>query len=322
MTENTENGVDSTEENAGGPPPEDGGRKGRGGPLLVGVLVALGVAAAIYLLARPEPAKVPPMPRASVDESEVARTLSVLEDRARGFVPEGDEKKLVDLLVRLNRAEVGYGGEAPDSNDQARSLMEEFRRLASAVRDRDHERFVTLGEHLALRFHDALADVLGEAREKGLDNVIAHKGKEVEALIEIGGTFMRLSEHGLFGQDGVLNASPLLPEVLFRKRWCALAGARGMEGFTETELVVNHDFVAAFGDRTAVVQRLVAVERIEALDDDYDGVTARALVYHQGGQDEKAVEVLKEAVKGGREDRGTLVFLDFLEHGGEASSDR
>lgn len=294
---------------SGETPLEDGKRRGSG--VVVAVLIALGVASSIYLLAKPEPSRVPSMPRAVIGDRDVAAAMSALEDRARGFVPRGaDEERVERLFLEINRAELA---DASGGGERGKGAREEFRRFASAVRMSDHERFLRMGEHLALQFHDALADVLEEARSGGLDEVLAAGGERVQRLRDLGGNFMRLEERGLFARDGAMNASPLLPQVLFRKRWCALAGARGMEEFDGTEQRVMNDFVIAFSAPEALDNRLAAIERLEEAEPGFDGVIARALVFHQAGSDEGARGVLEEAIRLGREDSAALAFLGYLD---------
>jgi hypothetical protein len=278
---------------------------------LAGVAIFGGMVAGVYFLARREPPPVPPMPRAAVPEEEVARALSELEQRTGAFTPDERERELVRIMERLNSAESGVAG-AGKGRDEAKALMDEFKDRAAEVIAADEGRFLRLGELGAMEFHDALAGVLREARLRGLDAALADGGEKAARLRRAGGTFMRLAERGLFGRDGTMSASPLLPEVLFRRRWCALAGRPGAEGLSEAERKVSLDFVVAFGDPGDVMTRVRAVDELAALDPGYDADVARALVYHQGGQAQRAIQVLEKAAAARPGDAVVAGFLGFL----------
>ena len=113
---------------------------------------------------------------------------------------------------------------------------------------KDPERFVLLGERLALEFSDALDDVLSIARRQGLQKTLEQGGERAERLVHAGGGFVTMSvARGLITDDGELHASRLLPQVLFRRKWCAMAGHEKHARLSETEELVNLDFLVAFG---------------------------------------------------------------------------
>ena len=292
-----------------GKSPRDDRRKGRR-TIAVVVASALALAFVVFFVARCGEKPLPEMTRARFDEAEIGAALAALRARAGRVVPRGDEERLVVEMQALHTAEAAaLRGREP--KERGAALFDAFRKIAASVAKADRARYVLVGEKLALELQDALGPLIEAARREGTPAVMARDGAELRRVVDAGGVFVfKAVERGLIDGRGEIRGAGLLPEVLFRKRWCGTVGLLGAEGFSDVERRAELDFTAAF--TTDVDQRLSAVDALAALDRSYDAVVARALVLHAAGRDADAKRIVEEAVGKGRDDRPIVMLRDVL----------
>jgi hypothetical protein len=295
--------------NAGKSPRDErgGGRRAIG----IGIAAAVALAAVVFFAARCGEKPLPEMPRARFDEAEIGAALTALGARAGRVVPRGDEDRLVVEMQALHVAEAAaLRGE--ETRARSAALYDTFRKTAAAVAKADRGRYVLLGEKLALELGAAMGPLLEAARREGTPAVIARDGAELRRVVDAGGTFVfKAVERGLIDGRGEIRGARLLPEVLFRKRWCGAVGLVDAEGFSDVERRAELDFTVAF--TTDIEQRLRAVDALAALDHAYDAVVAKALLLHAAGRDAEARRIVEEAVGKGRDDRPIDMLSDVLE---------
>jgi hypothetical protein len=290
-------------------PPDDRRRKTRSA-VGIGVILA-GLAVAVFFAARGRERPLPEMPRAVFGDAEIGTALASLRSRAERVVPRGDEVRVVADMRALHVAEAAaLRGAEP--KDRGAALFDAFRKTAAALATADRERYLLVGEKLALELQAALGPLLEAARRDGMPAILSGGGAELRRVVDAGGTFVfKAAERGVIDPRGEIRGARLLPEVLFRKRWCGAVGMAGAERFGGVERRAELDFVAAF--TTDVQQRLRAIDALAAMDRSYDGVVARALVLHGAGRDAEARRILEEAARTGRDDRPFALLRDALE---------
>jgi hypothetical protein len=290
--------------------PRDDRRRG-GRALLAVVVAALALAAIVFFAVRSGEKPVPEMPRARFEEAEVSAALAALRARAEHVVPIGDEERLVSEMQALHVAEVAaLRGKEP--KERSAALFDAFRKTAASAAKADRARYVLVGEKLALEIEAALVPLLDVARRQGTPAVLAGDGAELRRVVDAGGAFVfKAAERGLIDVHGELRGPRLLPEVLFRKRWCGAVGLPGAAGFGTVERRAELDFTAAF--TTDIEQRLSAIDGLASLDGAYDAVVARALVLRGAGRDAEAKCIVEKAAEEGRDDRPISMLLDVLD---------
>lgn len=275
-----------------------------------GALVAAAVAGAVFFAVRSGEKPLPEMPRARFSAPEVDGALTGLRARAARFVPTGDERHLAGEMRSMHLAEVGASLGA-ERRERSRAQLDAFRKSAAALAGSDRERFVGLGEKLAVELQDATEAFLLFASKEGLDAALAGPGEALDRVVAAGGLFVRRSaERGLIGPGGRLEGPRLLPEVLFRRRWCGAVGLEGSERFSAVEERAALDFTAAF--TTNADSRLRAIDALEKLDPSYDALVARALVLHAAGATADARALVERGIASGRTDRAIGMLRDAL----------
>jgi len=293
-----------------GKSPGDGRRRTTRSAIWIAV-VLIGFSSAIFFVARYGDKPLPEMPRARFEGAEVGASLASLRARAEPVVLRGDELRLAEEMQVMHVAEVAaLRGAEP--KDRGAALFDAFRKTASALATSDRGRYLLVGEKLALELMDALEPLLEAAGRDGMPILLSGDGLELRRVVDAGGTFVfKVVERGVVDPHGELLGARVLPEVLFRKRWCAAVGLPGAEGFDGVERRAELDFTAAF--TTDVDRRLKAAEELASLDRSYDGVVARALVLHGAGRDAEARRIVEEAVRKGRDDQPIALLRDALE---------
>jgi hypothetical protein len=243
--------------------------------------------------------RIPPMPRATFSAEEEAAALKDLKGRIHGFAPTDEERDLIRLLDEVHRTETAEDG--PENQAEIRRKIESFRAAASRLSGMAEERYLLLGDFLAVEFDGALEALLAKIRALSKNDNRAKGVVSFERIERLGGSFFsRCVSRGAITRDGRLLASRLAPEVLFRARWRLLGELRLEIGLSLIEKKAYYDFVAAFTSPHSENQRLAAVGELGGLDKSYDTVIARALVFHQAGKDADAYKHLQEAIFAGR----------------------
>ncbi len=278
-------------------------------PVASFLLAAIAGAIAIFVFARGEKA-LPEMPRARFGDAEIDAALQALRARTAAFSPGGDERRLVDEMRTMHLAEVAaYRGK--ETKERSRALLDAFRKTAVSVAEADRARFVTLGEQLAVALQDAVGAFLEVGRREGIRDAFEGPSEPLDRVIAAGGVFVfKSAERGVIGERGELRGPRLLPEVLFRKRWCGAVGIADAAGLSPIEQRAALDFSIAF--TTQADERLKAIDALAALDPAYDAEVARGLVLLQAGRTADAKAVVDRAIAAGRTDRGVELLRDAL----------
>jgi hypothetical protein len=291
----------------------DAGGKGDSAPRWRGIALvvagALALAALVYLLAR-RGGEVPDLPRPRFADAEVSEALRELAARAARATVTDDERALIGMIEELNLAETAEQV-GPETAVQVEGMVKAVGEVARARAARNLERYLRLGDSLALEFDGALEAVLAGARREGL--VRAMRSEAGAELKRIGGSFAaRAVERGVITDSGEIDGPQLLPSVLFRVRWRALAGVDRREGLAPVEWLAHMDFVLAFSKPSSVEARLQAIGEISRLQPEFDALLARAVVLHEAGRDGDARALLDEAIDRGRSDESVADFVRSL----------
>jgi len=269
------------------------------------LLGAVALAALVYFLTR-RTGDVPDLPRPQFDADQVEQATADLAKRAAEVSLTDDERALIGMLEDLNRAETAEPT-GPESAVQVEGMVKAVGEVARARAARNLQRYLRLGDSLAIDFGEALGALLTEARGDGLERAMrSDAGDEIRRL---GGSFAsRAIERGLLTEDGAIDGSVLLPHVLFRVRWRALAGLDRREGLAAVEWLAHMDFVLTFSRPSSVEARLQAIDEIVKTQPEFDALLARAIVYHEAGMDDEALSLLSEAIAAGRADDAVTDF--------------
>jgi hypothetical protein len=273
--------------------------------LVLVVVGAIALAALVYFLTR-RSGEVPDLPRPRFTADEVERAVAQVEERAREVSLTDDERMLVAMIGDLNRAETAEPV-GPESAVEIEGLVKAVGELARARAARNLERYLRLGDAQAVEFDRAVDELLARARRVGVERAMASEaGDELQRL---GGSFAaRAIERGVITGGGEIDGPALLPLVLFRVRWRALAGVDRREGLSPLEWRAYMDFVLTFSKPSSVETRLQAIDEIADLEPGFDALLARAIVYHEAGMDDDALALLGEAIAGGRDDEAVTGF--------------
>lgn len=231
-------------------------------------------------------------------------TLAPIWDAERADLPPLDEASvaLLDAWHRDNFA-TGVSARGLFEGDPApiRQALEQRRREWAALRTA--EDFRRLGWHAYASFEEALTGLLRMANTTGtrLDDLLADPLQpDVHAYYEACGDFLLgAMQHGIVGPVGELHVQPELILVMFRYRWMH----EGSETFpTETPLpgpelreflrwrVENAELSPAA--RLALISRYEREFGFTA----YPAAFARAVTHARGGESERALASLREAL--------------------------
>jgi len=286
-----------------------GGSSGRRRGLALVLVGAVALAALVFALARREGAA-PPLPRPVFTEAEVRAALDDLRERAATVSVTDDERVLITMFEELGRAEAAAPA-GPEDAQQVEGMVKAVGEVARARAVRNLERYLRLGDLLAVEFDRALGEVRAEAQRSDLEAAL--RSEAGDRLQQLGGSFARrAAERGLIREDGTIDGPVLLPEVLFRVRWRALAGLDRREGLSPLEWRAHMDFVLSFSKPSSVEARLQAIDEIAALEPGFDTLIARTVVLHEAGKDGEALTLLNEAIAGGRTDEPITGFARLL----------
>jgi hypothetical protein len=276
------------------------------------VLVLLGVvalAALVFFLAR-RGGEIPPLPRPGFDDGEVRRSLEELAARAKEVSITDDERTLLEMFEKLNRAETAEP-QGPETARQVEGMVKAVGEVALARATRNPERYLRLGDSMAVEFDRALNAVLERARSGGLARAL--ESEAGDDLRRLGGSFVkRAVERELIDDSGEIDGPAHLAQVLFRVRWRAIAGMDRRRGLSPVEWLAHMDFALTFSRPESVELRLQAIDEIQKLGPGFDALLARAIVLHEAGMSGEALALLDEAIAGGRKDEPVLDFARFL----------
>ncbi len=250
---------------------------------------------------------IPPFPQVRLDSKESEKSLLDTASRAASFSPKEDELKLISMLEQLHLLETGEEEEEPTRSVETRT--EELAAALKQAAKQNQERFLLLGDYLAVRFDSALKALLSQKPSKDETRSYAY----MRVTLFSGAFYMRAQKSGLIAPDRTLKGSAALPEILFRFRWRLLAGLPGTLELTRFEQKALFDFTARFVDKQDVDRRLKAASKLAELDSTYDAVTAKALIRCEAGQYEQALAILNKATAAGRNDPAFQSFVRAVE---------
>jgi hypothetical protein len=278
-------------------------------PAVLAVVAAIGAAVAVYCITsskRPLPA----MPRASFDSAEIDAALGALRSRAQAFSPNAEERRLMDEVRSLHLSEVA-ATRGKEPQERSRGLLDTVRKDSVSLAGADRGRFVALGEKLAVAMQDEIEAFLEVGRRQGMEAALSQPSEALDRVLTAGGLFLfKALERGVVGERGELRGPRLLPEVLFRKRWCGAIGLEGEARFAPVEERALLDFTAVF--TKDVDERLKAIDSLSRRDRSYDAEVARALVLLQAGRAAEAKGAVDRAVKAGRVDHAVEALREAV----------
>ena len=162
-----------------------------------------------------------------------------------------------------------------------------------------------------MALQDAVDGFLEVGRREGIRGALDEPSEPLDRVIAAGGLFVFKSvERGVIGERGELRGPRLLPEVLFRKRWCGAVGIADAAGLSPIEQRAALDFSIAFTSQAD--ERLKAIDALAALDPAYDADVARGLVLLQAGRTADAKAAVDRALAAKRTDRAAELLRDAL----------
>lgn len=259
--------------------------------------------------AEPPPGRVPAMPQVTIAAQAENVSLTGLKQRTEGFEFTAKETQIAEQLEALNLTESATKPPAP-APENLEHLISAMQKKLTSYAQEDLNRFLRLGDVLAMRFHEALMQSLRSPST-------ASPSRDAELHLmqaqRYGGSFVqRALDRGVISADGRLRVSHITPQVLFRYRWRHMGGVSKTEGFDRAELKALYDFHARFSLPKALERRLNAVRQLAALDKTYDETLATAVVLYEAGHRQEALETLEKAKKSGRDDSEIEAFVRRL----------
>lgn len=281
---------------------KDPDKRAMRGVVVFAVIIVL--VSVVYLLVSSK-GHIPELPRTQLNRDAQAQIRAKWADRTAHFKMTDQERELAGLLNQVHGLETA----TEVDRDALRDALGRFSKKAAVVVGENKERYLLLGDYLALDFQQALLRALADVARDGLES----NEETTEEIRNKGGAFWTHAlRRGVIDERGRLHVWEVTPAVLFRVRWRHLAGLDMEESFSTEELRLYYDFVVAFTTPDSVETRLSAITRLKALDGSFDDVLARAMVFHQGGRGDEAYQELKKAMDGGRRDTQTVNFFRAL----------
>lgn len=256
--------------------------------------------------------RVPSMPRTAIEESEQQRAMQALMARTRDF-----KWKKSDLVVKQKLTDL-HQLETQDQNalDRASAIKGKIVELKESMQNAtggDTERLLLLGDAFAVQFHRALKNLLAIMKQRGQKGWAEKENAALRVTREKGGSFFeRARKRGVIDDDGSLHVSEMTPQVLFRYRWRHMAGLDWDRGLLPAEKKAYFDFIVRFSSKSAVRERLSAVEGLHELDKTYEREIARAIIFVDGQEISAARSELKSAIANRRSTTTAQAFLNAL----------
>lgn len=285
-----------------------GGKYFKVGLLLASLIV---VFLSVYFLAKPTGGFVPAMPNVTIDNARISFSVKRLKKRAASVKLESYHRELLAAFQAFNNAEAG--GKDEKEIEALRLVFVDRTMIAQTAQK---ERYLLLGDFLAVQFEKHLFAVLKELRQMGLGEVTGRRSEDYRKLVALSGNFLANSVRiGLISKRGELNTEKYVPQILFRKRWRILGDIPFRLHFLQIESLVDAVYMLQFGNAANTSQRLEAVKRIEKQDDSFDSAIAKGLVLYQGRETKRAKLVLEKAKKQRPNDFVINEFLLFLSNG-------
>ncbi|MBN2716941.1 MAG: hypothetical protein JXX14_13900 [Deltaproteobacteria bacterium] len=275
------------------------------------MLLVVAVAATfvgIFFLASPRNGALPPMPEVKIDRTQMAFAVNRFKKRAGAVTVERWQQNLINAYKKLNIAEARF-----DDAKTIEFLHRIFVEKSEIPQTAQKERYLLLGDYLALKFEGQLQKVLTDVQRMGLERVTAERNHNYQELIALSGNFFKESvQIGLIRPDGQLRVAPYVPQILFRKRWRVLGELPFRYQFLEIESLADAAYQLRFGKPSAMEMRLRAIAQIRRLDPDFNHQIASALVYYEGQESNRAIDVLKRALVKTPDNFTMNQFLLFL----------
>jgi len=246
----------------------------------------------------------------AVDDEQLAFALKRLKDRAALPVEADYAERVTGAYYQLNRAESGV-----DSVDGLNRLMAQFEQTTGIPSTARKERYLLLGDRLAVAFEVRLQKLLAAASQKGLSRLIKSGAPEYLSVVEISGSFVStMARMNTLREDGTLTVPSYIPQIVFRRRWRMLGGLPYRYQFLPVESLVDSYYLLRWSSPTLVDERVRAAARVKRFVPAFDEILARAIVYHEGGETKKAIALL-EAHRTRKANRDVLEqFLRFLKN--------
>ena len=270
--------------------------------------LALMIFTAVFYVARPKHGAVPTMPEVAIDPTQIDFAVKRIRARARTVSFSEYHHMLRDAYQDLNLAEV----EGVDGKELMR-LRQNFVEKTEIGQTARKERYLLMGDYLAVQFEKVLSDVLKDIGNKGLQPVLASQSANYRKLISISGNFLKEGiRSGLIGTDGQMHDASFVPQILFRKRWRMLGEMPYRYQFLPIESLVDAAYQLRFGNPAHPDSRLRAVQRIHRAVPDFNHLLASALVHYEAKEAERAKAVLARGLQKEPENFDMNQFLLFL----------
>ena len=264
--------------------------------------------ATVFYVARPKHGALPAMPEIAIDAALIDFAVKRVQTRAQTVSLTEYHKSLRDAYQALNVAEV----EGVDGKELMR-LRQNFVEKTEIGQTARKERYLLMGDYLAVQFEKILFDVLEDIQNKGLQQVLNSKSANYRKLISISGNFLKEGiRSGLIDADGQMHDASFVPQILFRKRWRMLGEIPYRYQFLPIESLVDAAYQLRFGNPANPELRLKAVQRIQRAVPDFNHLLASALVYYEAKEAERAKAVLARGLQKEPEDFAMNQFLLFL----------
>lgn len=275
------------------------------------IIFGLVVLSMVFWLVRSE-GRVPDMPRTAIGESEQQRAMQALFARARDFKWKESDLEVQKKLTGLHQLET-QDRDGFDRSSEIEVKIAELKESMQNATGGDAAYLLLLGDAFAVQFHRALENLLATMKRRGQKGWAEKEKAALRVVREKGGSFFeRARKRGVIDDDGTLQVSEMTPQVLFRYRWRHMAGLDWDRELLPVEKKAYFDFIVRFSSKSAVMERLSAVEGLHALDKKYEREIARAIILFDGQEFAAARSELKRAIANRRSTATAQAFLNAL----------
>jgi tetratricopeptide (TPR) repeat protein len=266
---------------------------------------------AVYRFAQPHNGSVPSMPSLNINQNELKDAVDRLHKRADSVKKLNSyQASTLEAFFKLNMVEIS--SKDPQTVIAAQAGFEQQTQIPATAKK---ERYLLLGDYVAVKFEKALKKVLLRAENEGLKKIINLEDADYANLVKLSGSFLvSLIQRGAVAEDGKLLIPDYMPQIIFRRRWRMLGGLPYRYNFLEVEALVDNYYLLMQTEPSLVDKRLKAVKRVKQLTPDFDYILARAIVYYEGKERQRAIEVLKSAIDSDADNFTAQQFLRFLKN--------
>jgi hypothetical protein len=248
----------------------------------------------------------------AIEESEQQRAMQALLARTRDFKWKKTDLEVKQKLTELHQLET----QDRDGLNRSAEIKVKIAALKESMQNAtggDTAYLLLLGDAFAVQFHRALENLLAIMKKRGQKGWAEKEKAALQVVREKGGSFFeRARKRGVIDDDGSLHVPEVTPQVLFRYRWRHIAGLDWDTGLLPVEKTAYFYFVVRFSSKSAVMERLSAVEGLYKFDKTYEREIARAIIFFDGQELAAARSELKSAIANRRSTTTAQAFLNAL----------